>query len=224
MKKIKLFITALFLLTAFFTKAQDVITLKNGEEIKAKVLEVGLGEIKYKKADNPNGPLYTTSKTLVFMIRYENGTKDVFTAPSMGAPDMRGDAHGYRGDNKGDYEMLMHKYRRSLAGGIVMTAIGVPMIPIGLGLTIGGIAASNSYDMYGNYYRNDGAGPMVVSGVLFLAGGIAMTVVGPIKISKAKRYKARAREIGPSMSFAPILSPAVGGQAMKTGAGININF
>ena len=38
--------------------------------------------IKYKKFDNPNGPLYTILKSEVFLIKYENGTKDVFTIES----------------------------------------------------------------------------------------------------------------------------------------------
>jgi len=58
--------------------AQDIITLKNGEEIKAVVTEIELNVIKYKKFDNQTGPAYTVSKADVFMIKYENGTKDVF--------------------------------------------------------------------------------------------------------------------------------------------------
>ena len=58
--------------------AQDVITLKNGEDIQALVLEVGEVDIKYKKFDNPNGPNYTMKKLEIFMIRYANGNKDIF--------------------------------------------------------------------------------------------------------------------------------------------------
>ena len=58
--------------------AQDNIILRNGEEIKAKVQEVGLSEIKYKKLDNLTGPVYTVLKSDVFTINYENGTKEVF--------------------------------------------------------------------------------------------------------------------------------------------------
>lgn len=59
-------------------KAQDIITLKNGEEIMAIVNEVDLNTIKYRKFDNQAGPVYTVNKADVFMIKYENGTKDVF--------------------------------------------------------------------------------------------------------------------------------------------------
>lgn len=56
----------------------DIITLKNGEEINAKVTEIGISEIKYKKCDNLNGPVFSISKVEVFMIKYANGTKDIF--------------------------------------------------------------------------------------------------------------------------------------------------
>lgn len=58
--------------------AQDIITLKNGEEIKAKVTEIESIEIKYLKFDNQTGPVYAIDKANIIMIKYENGTKDVF--------------------------------------------------------------------------------------------------------------------------------------------------
>ncbi len=58
--------------------AQDIIILKTGEEIKAKVTEIGTTVVKYMKFDNQTGPVYAVDKTDVFMVKYENGTKDVF--------------------------------------------------------------------------------------------------------------------------------------------------
>ena len=57
--------------------AQDVIMLKNGDEINAKVIEIGISEIKYKKFEAQGDTLVVIPKTNVFMIKYENGTKDV---------------------------------------------------------------------------------------------------------------------------------------------------
>jgi len=62
--------------------AQDVITKKNGDEIQALVQEIGDLEVKYKKFDNPNGPNYTLKKEEIFMIKYANGSRDVFGAIS----------------------------------------------------------------------------------------------------------------------------------------------
>jgi hypothetical protein len=62
----------------YFVGDCDEIILKNGEVISAKVTDVGVDEIKYKKCDNPTGPNYSILKSEVFMIKYANGTKDVF--------------------------------------------------------------------------------------------------------------------------------------------------
>lgn len=59
--------------------SQDKILLKNGEEINAIVNEIDINVIKYKKFENPNGPMYTIEKRLVVMIKYQNGTQDVFS-------------------------------------------------------------------------------------------------------------------------------------------------
>lgn len=66
--------------------SQDNIILKNGSQIQAKVLEVSPGQIKYRRQDNPDGPVYTTVTTDVFLINYANGTKDVLNQPVSHAP------------------------------------------------------------------------------------------------------------------------------------------
>lgn len=71
-------VSALFISTT--TIAQDVITFKNGEEKQVKVTEVSPTEVKYKKFDNIDGPMYTDQKSTIFMIKYENGLKDVFNS------------------------------------------------------------------------------------------------------------------------------------------------
>lgn len=58
--------------------AQDIITKHNGEEIQVKVINVNDKEINYIKWSNMNGPTYTIPVSEVFMIKYENGEKDVF--------------------------------------------------------------------------------------------------------------------------------------------------
>lgn len=58
----------------------DIIILKNGQEIKAKVLEIGSKEIQYKQCDYPNGPTLYINKSEVFMIKYPNGTSTVISS------------------------------------------------------------------------------------------------------------------------------------------------
>jgi hypothetical protein len=79
MRSIKFYIFLVTLLCSVNTVwSQDIIILKNTEEINAVVLEVGLTDVIYKKHENPNGPSYTLLKSDIFMIRYANGEKDIF--------------------------------------------------------------------------------------------------------------------------------------------------
>lgn len=52
---------------------------KNGEEIRAKVEEVGEQSIRYRKFTNLTGPVYSIARGEVFVIRYESGAKDIIT-------------------------------------------------------------------------------------------------------------------------------------------------
>jgi len=87
---------AIFCINIAYSFAQDIITLKSGNEIQALVQEVGDVDVKYKKFDNPNGPSYTLKKSEIFMIKYDNGSKDVFadnvatdTSPAKTPPSVQ---------------------------------------------------------------------------------------------------------------------------------------
>lgn len=76
---LKPILIVLFVVTVFVNgKSQDIIIKTNGDEIKAKVVLIDIDKIQYKKFENIDGPAYTILKAEVFMIKYENGTKDVF--------------------------------------------------------------------------------------------------------------------------------------------------
>lgn len=75
----KIVFTLITSFVAFSTcYSQDILTKKSGEDIQAKVLEVTSNEVKYKKFDNQNGPTFSILKSDLLMVRYENGTKDLF--------------------------------------------------------------------------------------------------------------------------------------------------
>jgi len=78
----------LLAICAFFNaKAQDIIVTNKGEEIQAKVEEVGDIQIKYKKFSHLSGPVYSLPKSEIFMIKYENGNRDVFNTNN--SPDSK---------------------------------------------------------------------------------------------------------------------------------------
>lgn len=83
----KLYLLTILFCTLFLNLAsgQDVITKKSGEELKVKVLEITQTEIKYKKSDNPEGPVYILPKSEVLIIQYENNIKEVFSSPEADA-------------------------------------------------------------------------------------------------------------------------------------------
>lgn len=69
----------LSLLVCFLTgMAQDVIVCKDGTSLLGKVAEVTDTQVKYRKADNPDGPLYTLMIADLMRINYENGQSDIF--------------------------------------------------------------------------------------------------------------------------------------------------
>ena len=62
--------------------AQDIILKKDGSEIKAKVIEITEQSVKYKEYQYQSGATRNVLISDVFMITYENGTKEVFNKQS----------------------------------------------------------------------------------------------------------------------------------------------
>ena len=69
---------SVFVFSSTITFSQDTIFTKNDKIISSKVLEVLPQEIKFKKSENPDGPLYTMKKSEIKKIVYENGSVDIF--------------------------------------------------------------------------------------------------------------------------------------------------
>lgn len=69
----------LFVLSAL---GADIIITKDGKKIESIVAEITSNEVKYRKASNPNGPLYTILISEIVLIDYENGEQDVFSSES----------------------------------------------------------------------------------------------------------------------------------------------
>jgi hypothetical protein len=61
----------------------DLIKLKNGETVNAKVIEITDDVIKYRRCDNLTGPLISVSKENVFSIKYSNGNEEIIKSNSQ---------------------------------------------------------------------------------------------------------------------------------------------
>ncbi len=77
MKKITM-TTLILALSIVVSFSQDIILKKSGDEIAAKIIEIGTTEIKYKDFGTDEGPILTLLKSDIFMIKYKNGAKEIF--------------------------------------------------------------------------------------------------------------------------------------------------
>ena len=78
MKSIFTTFILLFLCAFKSVSAQDTLVLLTGVNLKCKVVELTLTELKYKDFDNLDGPMTTISLSTAFMVRYQNGKSQVF--------------------------------------------------------------------------------------------------------------------------------------------------
>ena len=62
--------------------AQDIIIFKDGSEIQAIVQEVRAKEVLYKIYGNQESSVHSIPRKKISIIKYENGTKDIFDASS----------------------------------------------------------------------------------------------------------------------------------------------
>ena len=90
MKRLCVF-TVIFLMGAVFAAAGDLIILRDGNIIEGKIAEVSLSELRYRRLDNLEGPVFVIPLANVFSVRYENGTTETFNAePSRSTQPLRG--------------------------------------------------------------------------------------------------------------------------------------
>ena len=123
---------------AFISKAQDTITLTNGSNILAKVLEINPENVKYKDYNNQDGPVITILRKGVLAIKYANGSKTTFR------PD---DNEGSGGDSRNGGRKAVKKN------------VHVHGWYFGANLSIGASNASSqdpSYSVGGLVYAGDG--------------------------------------------------------------------
>jgi hypothetical protein len=201
---------ALILLAIIFTMtgafSQDIITTKTGEDILAKMVEVGHTEIKYKKFDNPEGPLFTILKSDVLMIRYENGTKDIFTEePKSNAvvPPYSLSPNLNTPDNKLFYAGKVEKYRKMKGTGATLTVMGGILLVVGIATLVN--ATSSYTNSYGSTQTST-SGNAAAGAVAYLLGlgglgaGIPLWIVGA---HQHRKYNAKLEGLSLRFNLSP---------------------
>lgn len=124
-KTMKKSITTLtFLFTLVYVGiAQDILTKKTGDDLQVKILEVGQSEIRYKMFNNLEGPIFSISKGEILMVRYENGTKDVFGSSTAGSQN---DEQFQQGQL--DAEKYYKNYKGASRGTLATTILTTPVL------------------------------------------------------------------------------------------------
>lgn len=79
MKKFLLLSMAI-LLCVVSANAQDVLTKHNGEDLNVIIKEIDGKNVKYVLFSEPNGVVYTISKSEVLIIRYASGRNEIFNS------------------------------------------------------------------------------------------------------------------------------------------------
>lgn len=78
MKKL-IYLCLVFLFTGVLSvQAQDKIYKKGGEVIEAKIIEIGVDEIKYRLFNVADGPIYTIEKDRIIKVVYDNGRVETY--------------------------------------------------------------------------------------------------------------------------------------------------
>lgn len=138
---------ALFILIAIFNISgfsQDTLYTTKGKIITGQVKEITQHEIKYKRAANPDGPLYVVDKTDIVLIHYKNGTKEVFENSGAASSNVSSN------DNSSDPVYVNTRPRVNVVVG------AAPIYAFGgsWGWGWGGWGWNRPY--YGGYYRSYG--------------------------------------------------------------------
>ncbi|TVR75927.1 MAG: hypothetical protein EA412_14645 [Chitinophagaceae bacterium] len=235
MKNVKRF-TLLFMLIIMSNAldAQDIITLKNGEDLKVKVQEIGLEEVRYKNFDNLTGPVYTLRKSDIFMITYENGSRDVFgssaeqkeTTEESSRDMQRAASPEPHISNRMLFDSGTQKVRR----GKTLVGISAPVFLGGailLGVGIDRYIYSYYYDpVFGYVYdeidETNGI-IMMVAGSLLVLSSVPMFAAGLSNISKGRNEISLSKSGESRLQILPYMNTNSQGQ-LQSGLYLNIRF
>ncbi|MES2590940.1 MAG: hypothetical protein V4608_03560 [Bacteroidota bacterium] len=182
--------------------AQDTLIMKTNAEIVGKITEINQTEIKYKKADNINGPVYVANKWEVSKVKYSNGTTDVFNlekplSTSQNNPELiKNGGFYFYGDKKlkerqmqatllsfNNPEITHYVKRARTDKGLQYVGFGA--IPLGgLALIVGSTIL--------NYVRKPTDGQVAAAGVL---AGLGVVCIGTSIYFKIDRKRSNATAV-----------------------------
>jgi len=192
MRKHLISLIMLVLLLPLGAMAQDQLLFLNGDEETVKIMEVTTDELKYKRWDNMDGPLFTVRKADLFMVKYANGTKEKFEAKAAAPASAARVPMDYSESERWVAEIRHknHKY-----GDIMQEQTRLCRNKINQGITVAALGGGLFWPV-GIYYLWSGAVQRtslpqvdVAFGALCVAAGSTMIAVGSVRIGKFIRYR-----------------------------------
>jgi hypothetical protein len=206
MKKFSLLF--LFACFAMGTRAQDTIIRNNADIVVAKILEISPTEVKYKRFEFQDGPLYTELKSNIKMIIYSNGVKEHFgpekpvalkNRPVNRTVDNHIDdylgVYSYQGmgiDERRLHAVLLSTQNKKIMSLVAEAKDAHRLQYIGFAAIPFGIVALYSTAGFGSY-RTTTRNGFMAAGILGLAGTISFPIIS--KINKQKRLDANSAAI-----------------------------
>lgn len=112
----------------------DIITLRTGEEIKSKVLVVGVNEIQYKKTDNPDTTTFILNKPDILKIKYKSGRTNVFNDNILSETNNQPRLSHQEMYQKGIQDAALYYPKKQTGAGASLVATAFFM-PLGIGVT-----------------------------------------------------------------------------------------
>ena len=156
--------------SALSPAACDTIYLKSGNKIIGKVEEIATFEIRYRRCDNPDGPVIVLRKADVSVVKYQNGASDYFTSTEAPpAPAMYPPAYNPQYDQRKVEPLGLSGFIASLVGLIVFG------IPLGLVAVIFGSVSLNKIKREPGRFK--GRGFALASMIIGLVDIIAVAIL-----------------------------------------------
>lgn len=185
----KLFATVMLLSIVMTLAAQDIIFKRDGSVIEALIAERNENDIRYRRINYPDGPLFLVNLADLDSIIYANGDIEVFILESEIQPSLVKDNYGhyyYHNNRISTKEMVnllktscpdaYAQYKSNMHDeiwGACLTGAGIIMMGFGLGMP--SYCASRGY-----LFSPAGSSLLTAFGSIFTVVGVPLWTVGSI--------------------------------------------
>lgn len=196
-------INILLLLISISVSAQDILVLRTGTEIRAKIIQISDIEIKYTLYDSTVTDVQTISKQAVSIIQHSSGATEVINAKATSIAELEAQIKNQR--LLLNYRKYEDKYRKQRLTGLIFTSLGGTMLVTGIPL----LAVGKAYEANGLENKNgrDISADLLYAGVLVSSFGFTMALPATIGLVTLPITKRRLDGAKALISFSPSSQP-----------------